>query len=421
MVVKELERPLVKTVRLCQGCASAELTPVIEFGHQPPVHSLLSRDQLDEPEATYPLRLVRCTSCGLAQLGHIVDPRIIFPDEYPYLTGLTGILRSNFRDLAKQARERFGLRPGDLAVDIGSNDGTLLEGFRDFGLRVVGVEPTGIARIANERGIPTIKAFFDELVAQDIVDRHGKARVITGTNVMAHVDDTDAVLRGVATMLADDGVFASESHYLLGLVERLQYDTIYHEHLRYYALRPFVRLLERNGFAAIDAEPVPTHGGSIRVWATRHPGEPPSARLDAMTRAEDKYGLYGDEAFARFRARVVDAKQRTAELLLRLRRDGARVVGVGAPARASMVLNTCHIEPDLVDYVAEQAGSLKIGLYMPGSHVPVVDEERLFEEAPEYALLLSWHIADDITKKMRAKGYRGRFVVPLPEPRILDA
>lgn len=407
-------------MRTCQGCASAELDLVIDFGHQPPVHSLLREAQLDEGEMSYPLRLLRCRSCGLVQLGHVVDPRLIFPDEYPYLSGLTGILRANFRDLAQRARERLGLAAGDLAVDIGSNDGTLLEGFRDFGMRVVGRRADKCRTDRNDRGIPTVKSFFDEEVGKQITAEHGSARVVTATNVMAHVDNIDFVLRGVAAILANDGMFISESHYLLGLVDRLQYDTIYHAHLRYYSLRPYAHLLERNAFRVVDAEPIPTHGGSIRVWAVLDHGAIPSARLSTILRAEDDYGLYSAAVFERFRARVVDAKHRTLDLLLRIKASGARVAGVGAPARASMLLNACRIDPDLLDYVTEQPGSLKVGLYMPGNHIPVVEERRLFDEAPEYLLVLSWHIGDEIMRKLRAKGYRGTFIVPLPEPKIAE-
>ena len=420
-VTAEADRPreTVRTVTLCQGCDSAELRTVIDFGHQPPVHALLRRGQLDLPEVSYPLRLIRCVSCGLVQLSHVVDPRIVFPKEYPYLTSMTPVMRANFRQLAAEAKQRLGLGPGDLAVDIGSNDGTLLEGFQELGLRVLGVEPTDIAKIAVERGIPTLQRFFDRQLAQEIAAQYGRARIVTATNVIAHVDDIVDVLAAIRMLLTDDGVFVSESHYLLDLIEGLQYDTIYHEHLRYYSLRPFAALAQRAGLHVVDASRIRTHGGSIRVWAALRTDGARASELAALMRSEDEHGLYVEETYRHFRHRVVDQKQRLLELLLRLRREGVRVAGVGAPARAGTLINTCHLDPDVLEFIREQDGSLKVGLYMPLSHIPVVDERHFLAEQPEYAIILSWHIAEEVIASVRAKGYRGRFIMPLPDPVIL--
>jgi hypothetical protein len=406
-------------ITACQGCASAALEVVIDFLPQPPVQAFLSADQLREPEIHYPLTLLRCPECGLVQIGYAVDPEIVFPRDYPYQTGMTRILVEDFKDLADQAVSRFGLREGDLAIDIGSNDGTLLKGFLPHGLRVLGVEPTDIAGIAVANGIPTVQAYFDEAVARTIVDEHGPAAVVTATNVLAHVPNLFPFLRGIAELLPDGGVFVSESHYLLDLVQRLQYDTIYHEHLRFYGLRPLTAILERAGFSVADCERVPTHGGSIRVWAVKGEGAAPSERLDAQRREEEEYGLYEAGRLEEFRRRVVDSKQRLLALLLRLREEGSRVAGVGAPARASMLLNYCRIDGDLVDYVVEPPGSLKNGLYTPASHIPIVEESRLLAEQPAHALMLSWHISDELMPKLRERGFRGQFVVPLPEPRVV--
>lgn len=410
---------VIERVTHCQGCDSTALALVMDFGHQPPVHSLLRREDLDRTEATYPVQLVRCRSCGLVQLGHVLDPRLVFPPSYPYLTGLTPIALRNFRDMARRAHERLRLRPTDLVVDIGSNDGTLLSTFRDVGVRVLGVEPTNVAQIANERSIPTVNSFFDADVARDLAAEHGKARVVTATNVIAHIAAISSVLRGIRSLLADDGVFISESHYLVGLLEQLQYDTIYHEHLRYYSVRPFAGMLERHGLRVVDVQPIPTHGGSIRVWAVADRNAAPARSVGAMIEDEERRGLYRDEAYERFRARVVGATQRLMHLLLELKLAGKRIAGVGGPARANMLLNYCGIGPDILDYIREQQGSLKVGLYMPGNHIPVVDEPRFLADQPEYALVLSWHIADEVMQQVRSAGYRGSFILPLPEPRIV--
>jgi hypothetical protein len=391
---------------------------VIDFLPQPPVQAFLTEEQLREPEVHYPLTLLRCPSCGLVQIGYAVDPEIVFPREYPYQTGMTRILVEDFTDLADQAVARFALGAGALAVDIGSNDGTLLKGFVPHGLRVLGVEPTDVAGIAVANGVPTVQAYFDEDVAGSIVAEHGHADVVTATNVLAHVPNLYPFLRGIAALLPEGGVFVSESHYLLDLVQRLQYDTIYHEHLRFYGLRPLTAILERAGFSVIDCERVPTHGGSIRVWAVKGEGGEPSERLEAQRREEDEYGLYAPERLDEFRGRVVESKQRLLALLLEIRAAGGRVAGVGAPARASMLLNYCRVDGDLVDYIVEPPGSLKNGLYTPASHIPIVEESRLFAEQPTHALMLSWHISGELMPKLREKGFRGHFVEPLPEPRL---
>jgi SAM-dependent methyltransferase len=413
-----LNEVLAGPITSCQGCGSGALETVIDFLPQPPVQAFLTSEQLAEPETHYPVALLRCSDCGLVQLGYAVDKTIVFPHDYPYQTGMTRILVEDFRDLADKAVKGFGLQAGALAVDIGSNDGTLLKGFIPHGLRVLGIEPTDIAGIAERNGVPTVQAYFDEDVAHSIVADQGQAAVVTATNVLAHVPNLYPFLRGISELLGEDGVFVSESHYLLDLVQRLQYDTIYHEHLRFYGLRPLLKILESAGFAAVDCERVPTHGGSIRVWAVKGDGDP-SERLRAQLAGEADYGLYDRERLDEFRARIVRSKQELLRVLLGLRGDGARVVGVGAPARSSMLLNYTRIDGDLVEYIVEPTGSLKNGLFTPASRIPIVEERRMYDEQPDYALMLSWHIADELMPKLRDQGFRGGFVVPLPEPRVV--
>jgi hypothetical protein len=223
-------------------------------------------------------------------------------------------------------------------------------------------------------------------------------------------------LRGVATLIGDEGAFVSESHYLLNLIEELQYDTIYHEHLRFYSLKPLIEIFARAGFSIFDVERVPTHGGSIRVWADRGRREV-SERVGELVRLEEERGLYDDTAYDRFRRRIVDGKLRLLELLVEARKEGP-IIGIGAPGRASTLLAYTGITPELVDSTVELTGSLKIGKYTPGTHIPIVDERTLYERQPPHALVLSWHIGEAIMPKIRERGYRGKFIVPLPEPRI---
>jgi hypothetical protein len=403
----------------CQGCGADSLERVLDLGHHAPCDSLLTEPMLREPELTFPLAFCRCTSCGLAQLDYAPDPELVFFPEYPYRTAMTALLKTHFRSLTRDVTERLGLTSDDLAVDIGSNDGTLLQGFQEEGLRVLGVEPTNIADIAVESGVPSVKAYFSEEVAEQIVSEHGPAAVVTGTNMFAHVNNLFPELRGIARMIGETGAFVSESHYLLNLVEELQYDTIYHEHLRFYSVKPMLEIFGRAGFSIFDVERVPTHGGSIRVWADRGAREV-SPRVAEIVALEEEHGLYRRETYDRFRERVVSAKLRLLELLVEARKEGP-VVGIGAPGRASTVLAYTGITPELVDSTCELTGSLKIGRYTPGTHIPIVDERTLYERQPPNALVLSWHIGDAIIPKIRERGFCGNFIVPLPEPHVVRA
>ena len=225
-------------IRFCQGCGADALRAVLDLGHQPPCDSLVRPERLGEPEIAFPLVFCRCGSCGLAQINYAVEPEVVFFPEYPYQTSMTASLRAHFRRLTDEIAVRLRLGAEDLAVDIGSNDGTLLKGFQEAGVRVLGIEPTNVAQIANANGVPTVQTFFDEVAADTVLAEHGPAAVVTGTNMFAHIDNLYPALEAIAKLLRPDGVFVSESHYLLNLLDELQYDTIYHEHLRFYSLRP---------------------------------------------------------------------------------------------------------------------------------------------------------------------------------------
>jgi SAM-dependent methyltransferase len=415
------DSPLLGKVTACQACSAPTLELIIDFLPQPPVQAFLTPEALGEPEIHYPLDLYRCTTCDLVQLGYIPDPSVVFPHDYPYQSGMTRILREDFADLAANAADRYGLGPDKLVIDIGSNDGTLLKAFAEHGATVLGVEPTDIASIAEKNGVPTINEFFSDEVAHQIVADKGKAAIITAANVLAHVNNLGSFLRGVATLLDEDGVFVSESHYLLDLIQKLQYDTIYHEHLRFYGLRPLTRILEGAGFKVVDVQRVPTHGGSIRVWSTKNHEAAVAPAVAERQAEEEAYGLYEPQRLVEFAGRVRASKAALLAHIIDLRREGRRIVGVGAPARSSMLLNYSHLDADLIDYIVEPAGSLKNGLHTPGGRIPIVEESMMFDEQPDCALLLSWHIGEELRRSLQEKGFRGSFLIPLPEPRLIEA
>ncbi len=405
----------------CQICGSSDLRLILDLGHQPPCDSLLTRAQLDGPESLYPLRLLQCGECGLAQIDYAVEPHILFHPEYPYRSGITPTLARNLQATAAVTVETFGCPRGALAIDIGSNDGTLLKGFLAKGLRVLGVEATNIAEIARADGVDTIQDFFNEHLARKIVASHGTAVAVTSTNMFAHIPNLGDLLRGVGILLEDGGVFVTESHYLLDLIETAQYDSIYHEHLKYYALAPLLKLFGYYDFSVVDAERIPNYGGSIRVFAVKGAGRSRSPRLEALLVAEERAGINATGAFHRFVPLVERSKLSLQKLLVELKLAGKPAPGIGCPGRSSTLLNYCNIDPLLMPYIAEQSTSLKLGLYLPGKHIPIVDEERLFREQPEYAVMLSWHYADPIIRKLRERGLKSKIIVPLPELRIVEA
>jgi len=389
-------------VRHCQICGSGGLRPVLDLGHQPPCDSLLTGAQLNAAEQVYPLRLLQCRDCGLAQIDYTVPPEILFHPDYPYRSGITPSLVRNLQGTAATIVDTYRLPPGSLCMDIGSNDGTLLKGFRTKGMRPLGIQ-----------------AFFSEDVARKVIASHGHAKAITATNMFAHVPNLGDLLRGVSVLLAEGGVFVTESHYLPDLIATAQYDSIYHEHLKYYALKPLIRLFAYYGFSVTDAEKISNYGGSIRVYAIKGKAAPTS-RLAEYLAAEDAAGIYGPDAFAGFADLVRRSKLDLQKFLIEQALAGRPVPGIGCPGRSSTLLNYCNIDRDLMPYIAEQSSSLKLGLFLPGKHIPIVDEARLFAEQPDYAVMLSWHYAAPIIRNMRQKGLRSKIVVPLPRFHIVE-
>jgi SAM-dependent methyltransferase len=405
-------------VECCQVCGHAPLTKVLSLGYMPPVNQMVAIGEVARQQPWFPTDLLHCATCDLVQLGLAVDPAITFPPEYPYTSGTTRLLRDNFAELYREASVMLKLAASDLVIDIGSNDGTLLANFRNGGHRVLGIEPTEVGKIALARGIPTLAAYFTPAIAAQVKREHGGARVITAANCFAHIEDVHSVVEGILDLLAPDGVFISESHYLIGLIDKLQYDTIYHEHLRYYSLTSLAHLLQMHGLEVFHARPIPSHGGSIRVYAARSGAQPVDDSVGRMRAAEPR----GEAMLARlaaFREQVMLSKLRLLAMIREFKERGERICGISAPSRAATLVNYLGLDGAIIDYVCEIAGSLKIGKYMPGTSIPVVEESRLFAEQPDCAIIFSWHIADELAPKLRANGYRGKLVTPLPVPREL--
>jgi hypothetical protein len=404
-------------VERCQVSGSTDLRSILFIGFLPPVNTMAPIGTRPNEQPAYPAELLYCAESKLVQLGLIVDPAVLFPPHYAYTSGTTKILRENFAELYDEVMRLYPISGDALAVDVGSNDGTLLSNFQKGGHRTCGVEPTDTHKIARERGISTVNAFFGPAAAAQVVREHGLAKILTATNVFAHIENVHEIVESILTMLDHDGIFISESHYLVPLIETLQYDTIYHEHLRYYALQSLKYLLEMHGLEIVHAKRIPTHGGSIRVYAARQGQRPVQSSVAEILAMEDRVLTW--DAFMDFRRRVSQSKLDLMAMLQEIRGKGGRVFGVGAPSRASTLVNYVGLDDSIIDCVLEIKGSYKIGKLMPGTLIPVLEESKLFTDQPDYALLFSWHIADELIPKLKEKGYRGKFIVPLPIPRIV--
>ena len=405
----------------CQITGSKNLFEVIDLGHQPPCDALLTDQSMDEPEIYYPLRLMLCPESGLAQLDYIVDGPTIYPPDYPYRSGISEPLRVYQRAFSDDLVKRFNLLAGSLCIDIGSNDGTLLTGFRDNGLRTLGVEPTNIAKIARkENNIETIQEFFTESLAKDIVADNGPAKVITMTNVFAHMAPLGEVMRGLSQLLDKDGIFITESQYLLDVLESNQFDGIYHEHVRTYSFKSLVTLFPYYDMEVFDVQRASRYGGNIRAYVARKGVQPISPRVKALLDLEEEKGLFKPETWAIWRQRVYENMNKFMMLAYQAKQKGQSFVADSCPGRGAVLVNYYGLNKELVPYIAQLPNSEKIGNYLPGTHIPIVDNKIILEEQPDYIVILAWHYGDYIMKNWRAKGVTSKFVMPLPEFQVIE-
>jgi len=404
-----------KAITKCQISNSKNLESLIFLGFLPPVNTLRKIGSTLEEEISFPAELLYCNKSKLAQLGCIVDKEILFPYTYPYTSSTTKILRENFANLYSDTKKIVGLNKKDLIIDIGSNDGNLLSNFKN-NHKVLGVTPEKIGNIAIKRGIPTIIDYFNNKTVRKILNKHGKAKIITATNVFAHIDNINQIVKNILKTLKSDGIFISESHYLLPLIKTVQYDTIYHEHLRYYSLQSLNYLFKKHKLEIIDTKEIPTHGGSIRVYAARKGKFKISKNVKKQLNKEKKY--LNKKSFNQFKKNVVNSKIGLFNLINKIKNNNKTIYGVGAPSRASTLINYLGLDQDIIDCVLEINGSYKIGNYIPGTKIPILNENILKREKPDYLILFSWHIKNELKRNLKRKGFKGKFIIPLPKPKI---
>jgi hypothetical protein len=407
---------LSKTNQKCQFSNKKDLKLIISLGYLPPVNEFLKINSINSQSVFFPTDLVYSQSSKLVQLSTIVNKSIVFPKSYPYTSSTTKILRDNFAELFNECKKLINFNSKDLIIDIGSNDGNLLSNFKQ--IRRLGVTPENIGKLAIKKGIPTLLRYFDKNTANLIQKKYGKAKIITATNVFAHIDNITELMNNVLKVLKNDGVFVTESHYLMPLIKDLQYDTIYHEHLRYYSLTSLKNIFDKFKLEIIHAKEIPTHGGSIRVYVAKKNNYKKSKLIKKILNKEKKQ--LNRKKFLEFREKVVASKLQLLTVIKKIKDKKKLIYGVGAPSRATTLINYTGLTKEIVDCICEVNNSYKVGHYMPGTNIPVVSEKIIFKKKPDYLLMLSWHIAKDLIKIFKKKGYKGKFIIPLPKVKILS-
>jgi SAM-dependent methyltransferase len=403
----------------CRGCGQPGLDTVLSLGQQPLANALLTEGQLHEPEPRYPLDLAFCSSCALAQITVSVPPEELFTD-YPYFSSYADAVTANAEAVAKRVMGMRPLGPESLVMEVASNDGYLLKHYVDAGIPVLGIDPArNVAVDAEATGVPTLIDFFGDALAERLRARGRRADVLHANNVIAHVPDVNGVIRGVSRVLADDGLAVVETPYVRDLVDKLEFDTIYHEHLFYYSLTSLRTLLHRHGLEVVDVERTPLHGGTLRVFAAPAGSAPVSPSVGQLMGEERELGMGGIGYFEGFATRVRDLCRSLARLLDGLRSEGATVAAYGAAAKGTVMLNAAGIDAASIEFVADR-NRHKQGHYMPGVHVPIVGAEAVVDRMPDYLLLLAWNFADEVMEQQSDYAARGgRFIIPIPEPVIV--
>lgn len=404
----------------CRACGTPGAAVVLSLGPAPLANALLRAEELDRPEPRYPLDLAFCRRCGLAQVTELVPPERLF-SEYPYFSSFSETTLKNAHALARRLTARRGLGAGSLVVEVASNDGYLLQYYARRGVPVLGIEPArNVARFAREeRGIDTLCEFFGEGLARRLAGEGRRADVIHAHNVLAHVPDVNGFLAGVALLLKPGGLAVCEVPYVRDMVERVEFDTIYHEHLWYFSLTSLRALLRRHGLRVARVERIAVHGGSLRLFVEAGEVQAESASVRRMLVEEERAGVCRTEFYEGFAARAAELRDRLVALLREIKTRGGRVAAYGASAKGTTLLSYCRIGRETLDFVVDRS-TFKQGRYTPGTRLPIYPQEKLLEEMPDYVLLLTWNFAEEILGQQESYLKRGgRFIIPVPEPRVV--
>lgn len=404
----------------CRICKNKGLEIFLSLGKSPLANNFLSKEQLENKEETYPLELAFCNNCKLVQLTCIVPPELMFKN-YVYVSSTSTTFKIHFTKMSEDISNSFKLNDKSLVVDVGSNDGLLLKGFQKFGVKTIGVEPaTNIAEIAQKEGIETINDFFSRKVVNGVIEKKGNADVVTACNVFAHIDDIDDVIGNVKLLLKEDGIFVIEVQYFVDTIEKMTFDNVYHEHLSYYTLTSLNFFFKKHGMDIFNVQRVDSHGGSLRVFVKKTGGKHEiNEEVKKIMDYEKSIDIEDLETYKKFANKVYEVKEKLISYIQDIKNQGESIAGYGAPAKSTTLLNFCNIGKDFIDYVVDD-NPLKIGLYTPGTHIPVVSSEYLDEKTPDYVLILAWNFTHEILEKTKKYANQGvKFIIPLPEPKIV--
>lgn len=406
----------------CRFCKTEIQNTFIDLINSPASNSFLTEDQLNEPETFYPLKVYTCSNCFLVQIREYKKSESIFDDQYVYFSSYSSSWLHHAKKYTEKMISRFGFNANSHVVEIASNDGYLLQYFRERNVPVLGIEPTAnTASVAIKKGIETITEFFGTELAQKLSSQGKKADLLLGNNVLAHVPDIIDFVRGMKILLQDDGVITMEFPHLMQLVDNNQFDTIYHEHFSYLSFYTVKQIFEAEGLELFDVEEIPTHGGSLRIYAKNKEDNSKtiSENVDLLLEKERTKGMNTLAYYDDFEQKALHVKLSFTDFVVEQKLAGKKVVGYGAAAKGNTLLNYCGIKKDQIEYVAD-ANPHKQNKWLPASHIPVVDEQHLKNTRPDYVVIFPWNLKDEIVKQLDyIREWDGKFVIPIPTLQVI--
>lgn len=409
----------MERIKNCRACNSQNLALVLDLGSTPLANSLLRKEDLNKPEFVAPLEVLLCESCSLAQISCTIPPEKLFRN-YAYFSSFSDTMLTHAQDLCTRLKDRYKLGNQSFVIEIASNDGYLLKNYEQSGIPTLGIEPAlNVAEVARVNGIETITEFFDSNLAKKIVEMKGKADIVHAHNVLAHVPDINSILQGLHIILKDTGIAVVEVPYAVKMIDKLEFDTIYHEHVFYFSVTAINNLLKRNSLVLVDVEQVEIHGGSLRMVIAKSGKQ--SAALNYMLEEERIRGFDTKRAYESFAKQVSDLKVALVNLIRGLKKENKKLAVYGAAAKGSTLLNYCELSLDVFDFAVDRS-TAKQGFFMPGIKLPIYDPIELIKEKPDYVLLLTWNFAEEILRQQAEYTQQGgQFILPIPEPKILAA